>query len=264
MVNRADWIGFNFKVDGATLGDLVSGTEQRLEDLAQADMRRMARVHSNAAADIAVQYTKLLRDDIREGGFYAAARLSKTWHGRKYPDQDSIEPAIYFWNKAGTIVDAFSTGVTIHVRNRRYLAIPQGPAKAILRRFLTAVRNSNRDSGLGRNDEGHYEALGGPVAIVARALGVDHLDVRIDPRTGRGVIVAAGQRFTRSGRAGRGRGADTVLFVLSKQARLKARIRGRALVADLKKRFGPDFAAHVRADPEAEADTHAPTPLRGR
>jgi hypothetical protein len=264
VVNRADWLGFRFTVDGAMATDIALATLDRAKELNEADFKTMARAHSGAMADVVAKYVQILRDDIAGGGFYAAVRLSRTWHGRKYPNKDTIEPAGYFWNKAGTIVDAFTLGVTITVRNRKFLAIPQGPAKAILRRYLRSVATSRRDSGLGRDDEGRYSELGGPVAIVAAALGLPKLDVRLDPKTQRGVIVAPGRRFTRSGKAARGRGDDTVLFALTKQSRLRARIEGRKLVERLQKSFEGDFVAALIDELGPEASTHAPTPLRGR
>jgi hypothetical protein len=217
-------------------GDLAAATRAQMDAGSDAAFRQIAAVHTGAIQDIVKKDVGLLRADIQAGGFVNAVRLSKTWQGRSYPSRGkvSMEPAGYISTNAATIIDAFTLGLTIHAHDAQYLAVPEGPAKAVVRRLNQA---SNRS----RTASGQFADEAGTVQRVAAALGVDRLEARIDKATGRGVLVAAGRRLTRTGRGTKTRGDDTVLFVLVRQATLKTRIQGRALLANLQARAPGDL-----------------------
>lgn len=251
MVAKHHWWGFKLGVDGALATDLALASQDRVRDHSEAGIRQMARSHSVAMGAVVKRYTGRLQADVAASGVTNAARLSKTWRGMRLPrNKDSMDPAGWFWNKAGTIITTLTDGAEITVKNRKFLAIPVGPAKTILRRFLRRVAHSSRDSYLGRDDRGRYEALGGAVAVVARDLGVPELEMRPDGKSGF-VLVAPGRSLTRTGRARKRYDGDTVLFVLRRRARVKGgRMRGDKLIAELRKTFELDFVAElIRALP---------------
>jgi hypothetical protein len=245
MVAKDHWWGFNLKVDGALATDLALATQERVMDHSEAGIRQMSRSHSLAMGAVVKRYTGRLQDDVAASGVTNARRLSKTWRGMKMPrNKDTMEPAGWFWNKAGTIIDVLTNGAEITVRNRKFLAIPVGPAKTIIRRYLRRVANSSRDSMVGRDIDGRYEGLGGAVAIVARDLGVPELEMRPDAKGF--VLVAPGRSLTRTGRARRRSEGDTVLFVLRRRARVRGgRMRGEGLIPELRKTFELDFVAEL-------------------
>ncbi|MET3665906.1 hypothetical protein [Caulobacter sp. 1776] len=248
MAGRDAWFGTRLSVDGALATDIARAAADRAGELSEHEMRVMARAHSVAMVKVVDRYKGKLQADIAGSGIRNAARFSKTWRGRKLPAKDSMEPAGWFWNKAGIIINALTYGVEVTVRNRKYLAIPVGPAKVILERFLRQVARSARSSGLGRDAQGRYEALGGPVQIVCRALGVEKLEMRIDNgEGGQGyVLVAPGKTFSRTGRQSRRGGEGTVLFVLRRKARIRGgRMRGAQLFEEFRKRFEGDFIAEL-------------------
>lgn len=248
MAGRDAWFGSRLSVDGALATDIARATTKRLDDLSEQEIRTMARSHSIAMIRVVDRYKTRLQGDIAGSGIRNAARFSKTWRGRKLPAKDSMEPAGWFWNKAGVIINALTFGVEVTVRNRKYLAIPVGPAKAILERFLRQVARSARGSGLGRDAQGRYEALGGPVQVVCRALGVEKLEMRVDNgEGGQGyVLIAPGKTLTRTGRVSRRAGDDTVLFVLRRKAKIRGgRMRGAQLFQEFRKTFEGDFIAEL-------------------
>lgn len=244
----ASWFGHRLTVDGALSTDIALATAQRVQDLSEDGIRVMARSHSIAMVRVVDKYKKRLQADIAGSGIRNAARFAKTWRAKKLPAKDSMEPAGWFWNKAREIITTLAYGAEIEVKNCKYLAIPVGPAKAILERFLRQVARGSRDSGLGRDREGRYSELGGSVATVCRALGVRQLEFRRDDGPdGRGfVLVAPGRSLTKTGRDRRRGGQDTVLFVLRRHATVRGgRIRGTALIEELKKSFEGDFIAEL-------------------
>lgn len=220
-------------VDGRT-GDLASAMREELARRAAEAKAEIATANTAAARTVLKTYLDELREDIASGGFLNAQRLSKTWRGKVYPDhKDAIAPALFAMNKAAEIVTAFELGLTIRANRRRLLAIPVGPAVAIVRRL-------NRPANRSRDPSGRFIDEGDKVARVAAALGVPHLVAHFN-KAGRGVLVAPGQRLTRTGRVSKLSGPDTVLFILLPQATVRRRIRGRALLASFDQRFGADF-----------------------
>jgi hypothetical protein len=239
-VSDRSGFGLSLSVDGAANPDLALAFQGRLEAVIEERKRVVERGFHAAAVVVEKAYLGELRADILAGGFANGDRLSKTWRGAVYPrSTPTLEPALFFKNKAATIIDAFASGVTITVHGAEYLAIPEGPAKAIVRRLNQAKNRS-------RNDFGAFVAEDNPVARVAQALGTTLVPL-IDAARGQGVLVAANSTvLTPTGRmAKRQAGAPTVLFVLVKQATLKKRIQGRALIERLKGRFAGDFASAV-------------------
>jgi hypothetical protein len=220
-------------LEGAS-GGLAEAMKRELARRAAEAEAEIGRANTAAARVVMRQYLQELREDIASGGFVNAQRLSKTWRGKVYPDhKDAIAPALFALNKAAEIIAAFELGMTIRARSRRYLAIPVGPAVAIVRRL-------NRPANRSRDASGRFIDEADKVMRVAAALGVDHLEAHFN-RTGHGVLVAPGQHLTRTGRVSRRSGPDTVLFILLPQATLHRRIRGRALLANFDRRFGTDF-----------------------
>ena len=237
-------------VDGGS-GDFPSSAAQGFDVAAKNAETRIAIAHTAAIRVLMKQDVAKLRADVAGGGFYNGVKLSRTWQGRVYPTgKPSAEAAGYIVNRAATIIDAFALGVTITVVNAKYLAIPEGPAKAIVRR-LNQAQNRTRDA-FGRFDE-----ESGTVMRVARALGVAKLEARIDKGTGRGVLVAVGKSITRTGKMSAAKGArpDTVLFALVRAATLKQRIRGRALLAELQASAPADFDAALLARSALDGST---------
>lgn len=226
-------------VDNATSTELGLAFQGRLEEELEKGRGRVARAYTGAMKSVADKGKAELRADIAAGGFYRAGSFAKTWHVQVQPGQDVMDPAAFFWNKAGVLLDAFSDGVTIHVKNRDFLAIPQGPAKAIVRRLNQAGNRSR--SGFGR-----FAREENPVARVEAELGVKLVAV-VNQATGRGVLVAAtAVKLTPGGRkAKRQTGANTVLFALVRQATLKKRIKGRALLAEIKGRFPSEIVGEI-------------------
>jgi hypothetical protein len=219
-------------------GDAGTATAKRLRVEADAAERSMALAHTGAMKDVLNKNVGVLRADIAAGGFYNGVKLSKTWQGRVYPNGAfSIEPAAFIFNRASTILDAFTLGVTITVLNRQFLAVPVGPAKAIVRRMNQA---SNRS----RDDDGKFVQEADTVERVAAALGVPKLEAYIDRRLGSGVLVAPGQKINDRLRRMK-RGDDTVLFVLTRAATLKRRIQGRALLTKFDADFEADFESGI-------------------
>lgn len=240
---------FNVKllVDGAPNADLAMAFQGRLTEVLAADHDRLALAYQASAKQVADRYKKELRADIVAGGFYRAAALSKTWRVNVFPLKPHLEPAIFIKSNADVILDAFSYGAQIQARGGKYLAIPTGPAKAIVRRMNQARNRS-------RNAFGKFMTEESPVARVAATLGV-HLVPRIDSASGRGVLIAdtatGGLSLTRGGREAKRQSKPTALFVLVKAASLKKRIKGLGLLEDLKGRFASDFAAAVARNLQA-------------
>lgn len=242
-------LSFSFKAAGGASTGWRDAAQQHASAYAAQSETRIARVHTAAMRTVIAGYKAELQADVAAGGFYNAARLAKTWRGVVYPSSTaSMEPAGLIWTKAGAIIDAFTYGETIVAHNARFLAIPTGPAKAIVRRL-----NADVARGAGRDAGGRFQRQASYVERVAQELGVK-LEVHVDPRTGRGVIVAPGVRlkgslFRRAGKTVRqAASGDTVLFLLVRQATLKRRIRGRELLAEFGQRFPADIAAAIAAE----------------
>jgi len=244
--------GVRIKVDGRTESDLGLALQGRLDEVLKEGKREIGLAFVRAAKTVAAKGKAKLRADIAGGGFTNGVRLSKTWRGNAYPNQTNaaaLDPAVQFKTKARVIIDAFESGATIRVKSAQYLAIPIGPAKAIVRRYNKVVRFSRRDSGMGRDFAGRYSDLG-PSAVdrVKAALNVDLVAI-VSPDGKAGVLVAAGRKLTPTGRdAKRQDGKSTPLFALVKQATLKKRIRGRAVLNEIAASFEGDFARALMAE----------------
>ena len=236
-------IGLTFESDGtaSTFSGSLRAAVQRQAKTAEGVI---AEANTAAMRSVVRGYTDQLQADIAGSGMTNAARLAKTWQGRAYPDpgRASLSPGGYVFNRAELIVDAFTLGVTITAAGGRFLAIPVGPAKAIVRRLNLAANRTRVD--------GRFADEAGTVQRVAQALSVPKLELRIDRRLGAGVLVAPGHNLNDRARRFK-RTADTVLFILVKQATLKRRMRGRELLAELEARFPADFAAAAQVELDA-------------
>jgi Family of unknown function (DUF6441) len=228
----------DISIDGAS-GDLAAAMQGRLDAVVAARVKTVETGMTAAMGAVVKRAVTDLRADIAAGGF-SNLKLTKTWHGQTLPGGKPVmDPAGWLWNKAPTLLDAFSNGVTITVKNAQFLAIPQGPAKGIVARLNQA---GNRT----RNGFGRFAREENPVARVAAELGVE-LVAHIDQATGKGVLVAASPtRLTPRGRlAKRQTGANTVLFVLVKQATLRPRIKGRAMLDEIAARAPGEITSEV-------------------
>lgn len=251
MSTGAD-VGFKMEVDGrsgdlalALQGELQSSIDARLREIEQAYWRAMNRVVEAGKGR--------LRADIAAGGFHKAQALSKTWRGTTYPrSKNSLNVAGWIHTRAGLIIDAFETATVIRVTgNQQFLAIPQGPAKAIVRR----LQQQKKKGLIGRDAWGRFEKDDSYVDQVASALGV-HLVPIIAADRQSGVLVAGdGRTLTPTGLDAKNqRRPATVLFALSKVATLRKRIRGRALLQEILSNFPGDFAQAVAGELASEGE----------
>lgn len=234
-------VALKFTVEGREREALSLAFQGRLMEVIDEKMARLKKAYPRAMAiGVTTPGKAKLRATIEATGFYKAGALAKTWRGATYPRvaAGSLEPVAVFSSRAAVIINAFEDGVTVRVRNAQYLAVPQGPAKAI-------IHNLNRARGVlgGFSDEAD------PVERVAAALGTTLIPL-IDHRRDLGVLVAAsGLRLTRAGHMAKNQaGKPTVLFALVKQATLKQRPMGRQVLADLKASFLADFAGALAAE----------------
>ena len=239
----------HLKVDGKeNVSDLGAAFEGRLSEVVEERLHELKAAYQTAARRLGSRYLARLRSDVAAGGFYKANRLANVWHGGAQPKVPTLAPAIFFRSKAKDIIETFSLGATITAGGHAYLAIPEGPAKAIVRRMNESVRRSPSGSGFGRNEFGKYTALGSPVDRVAQELGVRLIPI-IDHASGHGVLVADdGTRLTKRGvRTKRQTGKPTVLFALVRQATLRKRINSLAILEEIKAAFPGDFTAELAA-----------------
>lgn len=232
--------GLALSVDGTDQSDLALAFQGRLQETLDAQMRALEQAYWRAMDRVVEAGKGRLRADVSAAGFHRGEALAKTWRGITYPaGKDSLDVAGWLYTKAGLIIDAFSEGVVIRVKgNAKFLAIPLGPAKAILRR-----RQQMKRRGLiGRNAWGRFEVDDSYVDQVAEMLGVDLVPV-IAPDRQSGVLVAADRAtLTPTGRAARNQArAATPLFALAKMATLRKRLKGRALVDEILAAFPNDF-----------------------
>lgn len=245
------------KVDGREESDLGLALQGRLEEVVNDGRREIGKAFVRAAHKVAAQGKAKLRADIAGGGFTNGAKLSKTWRGKGFPAAgvSALDPAVQFETKARTIIDAFQAGATIRVNRAKYLAIPLGPAKAIVRKMNrqagreNGIFNDLRFTGFGRDDNGQYTEQGNPVARVSRWLAVKLVPV-LSPDGRHGVLIGESNvTLTPTGRlAKRQHGRGTPLFALVKQATLKKRIRGRAVLNEIAASFEGDFARALMAE----------------
>ncbi|HZV85409.1 MAG TPA: DUF6441 family protein [Brevundimonas sp.] len=226
-------------VDGRE-GDVALALQGRLQETIDAELRDLYGAYWRAMNRVVEAGKGRLRDDIARGGFHNAAALSKTWRGNVYPSsKNSLEVAGWIYTRAGMIIDVFETATVIKVRgNAQFLAIPLGPAKAIVRR----LQQQKRKGLIGRNAWGRFEKDDSYVEQVARTLGVDLQPVIAADRQTGVLIPASKLTLTPTGRQAKNQArAATPLFALAKVATLNKRIRGRALLAEIMNNFPSDF-----------------------
>ncbi len=253
-MNTGGEIGFKLNIDGER-GDLALALQGRLQETIDARLRQLHVAYWAAMNRVVEAGKNRLRADIVAGGFHKAQALSKTWRGSTYPSsKNSLEVAGWIYTRAGLIIDAFETATVITVSgNAQFLAIPQGPAKAIVRR----LQQQKKKGLIGRNAWGRFTKDDSYVEQVASALNVDLIPV-IAPDRQTGVLIAADNRtLTRTGRDAKNQDRRaTVLFALSKTATLNKRIQGRALLDAIMKAFPMDFPRALAAElpPELKGD----------
>ena len=236
---RGGGAGISLSVDGSE-GDVALALRGRLQESIDEQLRELHGAYWRAMNRVVEAGKGRLRDDILSGGFHNAAALSKTWRGNVYPSsKNSLEVAGWIYTRAGLIIDAFETATVIKVRgNAQFLAIPLGPAKAIVRR----LQQQKRKGLIGRNAWGKFEKDDSYVEQVASALGVD-LQPVIAPDRQTGVLIPASRlTLTPTGREAKNQSrAATPLFALAKMATLRKRIRGRALLIEIMNNYPSDF-----------------------
>lgn len=240
--------GLSLAIDGEAFSeDLGLAFQGKLQASIDDDLRRLERAYWDAMNRVVEAGKGRLRADVEAGGFYRASSLARTWRGATYPrERNSLDVAGWLSTKLAMLIDVFEHGVVISTSSGKYLAIPLGPAKAIVRR-LNLARNRSR------NAWGKFVKEADTVERVATALGVD-LVPRINPQTGEGVMIAENSlRLTPTGRtAKRQEGGGTPIFALVRQATIKPRIRGMALVEEIERSFPADFLRQLTGALPAE------------
>jgi hypothetical protein len=235
--------GITITVDGKEESLLSLAFQGRLKEVIGEKQAALERAFPRAMAKGVVTPGKeKLRAAVSQSGVYRAASLARAaWYGGLQPTSaPTLEPAAFFSTRRGmqTIVQALEDGATITVKNARYLAVPEGPAKAIIHAL-------NR----GRTSDGALHNEANPVERVAQALGVSLIPI-IDEARGVGVLVADDlSALTKGGRRRKSqRAAPTPLFALVRQATLKSRPMGRAVLAQLSASFQADFAGALAGE----------------
>lgn len=237
--------GLSIELEGTPFGaDLSLAIKGKLQEKLDQDMLALERAYHGAMTRVVDAGKGRLRADIVAGGFHQGVALSKTWRGNVYPKaRNSLDVAGWLYTKAGLIIDAFESGVTIRVASGgKFLAIPLGPAKAIIRRLRRQKMTGARSSGFGRDSAGMFTKDDSYVDQVASALGTDLVPI-ISPDGQSGVLVAANQlTLTKTGKEAKSqRKAATPVFALTKQATLRRRIKGRAILGEIERNFSSDF-----------------------
>lgn len=236
--------GIKIEVEGRP-GDFALAMQGELQASIDRDLRALELAYWRAMDRVVQSGKGRLRADVVAGGFHQGAALSKTWRGQTYPRaKNSLDVAGFFFTKAGVIIDAFEMGVTIRVGSgAKFLAVPTAPAKAIIRRLRKAKMRGPREGGTGRDAFGRYTKDDSYVEQVASALNVDLVPILSRDGSG-GVLVAANDvTLTRTGREAKNQARRaTPLFVLTKTATLRRRIKGRAILEEIQRNFPGDFA----------------------
>ena len=200
--------------------DLAGALAKQIAADVKREENRIAAAHKAAATEVAEKFKAELRADLRRMG----AKLPNTWRSRVYMN-DPLSPTIFLWNTAPQIVDAFSLGVPIRAANGKFLAVPVGRAKAIMRSLRNkGVGSRSRDGG------GRFIAEDGTVDRVAAQLG-ERLHY-VPPRGSR-----LGELRGRRGHR------DEVLFILIKWVKPPVLVRGRLSLPALSARVAQEFAA---------------------
>lgn len=232
--------GLQLSIEGVNDGDLGLALQGRLQSTIDRQMDALHIAYWSAMNRVVEAGKGRLRADIIDGGFHNARMLASTWQGRTYPrDRNSLDVAGWLYTRAKKLIEVFETATTIKVAgNAQFLAIPLGPAKAIVRR----LQQQKKKGLIGRDSFGRFTRDDSYVEQVARALGVDLVPI-IAPDRLTGVLVAANNlTLTPTGRAAKGQQkAATPLFALAKTATLKKRIKGKALLDEILSNFPNDF-----------------------
>lgn len=227
-------------VEGASQGDLGLALQGKLQASIEDQLKALHGAYWRAMNRVVEAGKGRLRADIIAGGFHNANSLANTWRGNAYPrDRNSLDVAGWIYTRAGMLISVFEEATVIKVAgNAQFLAIPLGPAKAIVRR----LQQQKKKGLIGRNAWGRFEKDDSYVEQVARAMGVDLVPIiAADRQTG--VLVAADKRgLTPTGRKVKAlANSPTPLFALAKTATLRKRIKGQALLDEIMKNFPSDF-----------------------
>lgn len=246
LSNAFGTTGLEIEVEGTPYSsDLGLAIQGKLQENIDAGLRSLEGAYWRAMNRVVEAGKGRLRADIVAGGFYKAQSLAKTWRGATYPkSKNSLEVAGWLTTKMGLIIDVFETGTVIRVSGGgKYLAIPLPPAKAIIRRLARQKQTGSRMDGTGRDAWGKWTKDDSYVAQVAQSLNTDLVPI-INHATGKGVLVAANDvTLTRTGREAKNQNRKpTPVFALTKVATLRKRIRGRALLDEIRNMFPADFA----------------------
>ncbi|MCG2662568.1 DUF6441 family protein [Brevundimonas sp.] len=229
-----------FTVEGASESDLALALQGKLQTSIDAQLKALEAAYWRAMSRVVEAGKGRLRADVIAGGFHNARSLANTWRGAAYPrDKNSLDVAGWIYTRAGMLISVFEEATVIKVAgNAQFLAIPLGPAKAIVRR----LQQQKKKGLIGRNAWGRFEKDDSYVEQVARAMGVDLVPIIVPDRQ-TGVLVPADKRtLTPTGRAAKNQAkAATPLFALAKTATLRKRIRGQALLDEILKNFPSDF-----------------------
>lgn len=229
-----------FTVEGASESDFALALQGKLQTSIDAQLKALEAAYWRAMSRVVEAGKGRLRADVIAGGFHNARSLANTWRGNAYPrDKNSLDVAGWIYTRAGMLISVFEEATVIKVAgNAQFLAIPLGPAKAIVRR----LQQQKKKGLIGRNAWGRFEKDDSYVEQVARAMGVDLVPI-IAPDRQTGVLVPADKRtLTPTGRAAKNQAkAATPLFALAKTATLRKRIRGQALLDEILKNFPSDF-----------------------
>lgn len=248
--------GLSIELEGAPFGsDLALALSGRLQEKLDSDLLALEKAYYGAMNRVVEAGKGRLRADIVAGGFHQSIALSKTWRAITYPKgKNSLDVAGWFFTKAGLIIDAFESAVTIRVSSgAKFLAVPLPPAKAIIRRLRKAKMTGARNSGFGRDNWGRFTKDDSYVEQVGAALGTDL--VPIIARDGQsGVLVAANDvTLTRTGREAKAQQRPaTPIFALTKTATLRRRIRGRQILDEIANNFQSDFVHALAGELSAE------------
>lgn len=246
--------GLKIELEGSS-GDFALALQGRLQDKIDSDLLALERAYHGAMTRVVEAGKGRLRADIVAGGFHQAIALSKTWRATVYPKgKNSLEVAGWFYTKAGLIIDAFESGVTIKVTNgAKFLAVPLPPAKAIIRRLRRGKMTGSRDSGAGRDVRGRFTKDDSYVEQVGAALGSELVPI-IAKNGQTGVLVAANDvTLTRTGKEAKNqRRAATPIFALTKTATLRRRIKGRQILDEIANNFPADFVHALAGELSAE------------
>lgn len=232
--------GFGLSIDGVAESDLGLALQGRLQASLDDQLKALQAAYWRAMNRVVEAGKGRLRADIIAGGFHNARSLANTWHGTAYPlNKNSLDVAGWIWTRAGMLIEVFEEATVIKVSgNAQFLAIPLGPAKAIVRR----LQQQKKKGLIGRDRWGRFEKDDSYADQVAQVLGVDLMPI-IAPDRQTGVLIAADKRaLTPTGRSAKGRSKPpTPLFALAKMANLRKRIKGYALVDEIAKNFSSDF-----------------------